>query len=140
MPGTVLDARGFGRNKIKVLPSWSQERQTNKYTNEELTHKENKPDHEIRLRGSFRTVNTGRLTDMGSLGGVSQEEGAARTKALERTELELVISKEQKKGPGWLEHSESDRKRQERREEVRGGPVTLGREGRGASGFTPGAT
>lgn len=77
---------------------------------------------------------------MGSLGGVSQEEGAARTKALERTELELVISKEQKKGPGWLEHSESDRKRQERREEVSRDQSLWAVRAVGASGFTPGAT
>lgn len=45
---------------------------------------------------------------MGSLGGVSQEEGS-RTKALERTELELVISKEQKKGPGgWNTVSQTE--------------------------------
>lgn len=50
--------------------------------------KKTKPDHEIRLRGSFRTVNTGRLPRTWEVwGGVSQEEGAARTKALERTEL-----------------------------------------------------
>lgn len=103
--------------------------------------KKTKPDHEIRLRGSFRTVNTGRLPRTWE---VWEECPRKREQPVQRPwsalNLNLSYPKNRKRGPGWLEHSESDRKRQERREEVSRGQSFWAVRAVGASGFTPGAT